>query len=84
MQRKMPQSPITPPRTPPLSRQDATLSEQKYPVRQKTTYYQRATINWAKAIKDENKENIPPQNDEAKDPQHDLNKKEGHDAHVHK
>lgn len=32
----------------------------------------------------EDKENIPPANDEAKDSQRDLNQKEGYDAHVHK
>lgn len=59
-----------PAKTPPLSRQDATLSEQEYPIRHKAKVWFKE--NYPDVS--ENKENIPPPRkiDEKEDDQHDV------------
>lgn len=68
-------------KTPPLSRQDATLSEQTYPLRHKNkkiTKWEAIDRLWTQA----NKENIPPKDVKQKDPQSDVKEEEEHDAVV--
>jgi hypothetical protein len=59
-------------KTPPLSRQDATLSEATYPIRQKKEGPSKKKVWWA----EDNKENIPSKDVKEEDPQHHVKKEE--------
>lgn len=56
-----------PAKTPPLSRQDATLSESTYALRPKENSNNKKIHKKNVWWKEENKENVPPQDDEKED-----------------
>lgn len=62
---------------PPLSRQDATVQEQEYPIREKARVWWKENYESKKDSGQENKENVPPKDFVERPGQQNVPQKEG-------